>query len=457
MDEEKERQDNETSDPLRRLINKILINKMSYEDEIDEGTGYLIGSVITLIILLLYYLTSTPLCFMLEYMGFEGDRLKAFTLGMAAILTVVCGIIGLWAKEKDKKEEPRFSYIPLAILPAFVPWGIFFLRNSSQTVWLVVLAVVYIGSIALFAKTRVAAPLVILIAATAACYLAVKKVPRAGMERGDTAIATEERAQWPCLPDFGEVAECLAVLLNSPQGYLDLAARYSARGDAETAISLLERGHKARPDSPKLLYYYGTTLAGNGDTEGALRTFAAGVEHIAHSTDTVNVVNCFCALANMQLERGDTAACIKALETCIRFDSTAYDAMSEYALVPAMTEPDGDRALEWLRKASELGSLTYRDYPTMAIAYFKKGDYTSARRYIDDILYTTKDSSAAMLELAGDIYMKVELEYKGKRASDYTIRMWREKGREFYRKALERAPGNKALADKLMRAQAATE
>ena len=127
------------------------------------------------------------------------------------------------------------------------------------------------------------------------------------------------------------------------------------------------------------------------------------------------------------------------------------------ALVLAMTEPDGDRALEWLRKASELGSLTYRDYPTMAIAYFKKGDYTSARRYIDDILYTTKDSSAAMLELAGDIYMKVELEYKGKRASDYTIRMWREKGREFYRKALERAPGNKALADKLMRAQAATE
>ena len=55
MDEEKERQDNETSDPLRRLINKILINKMSYEDEIDEGTGYLIGSVITLIILLLYF------------------------------------------------------------------------------------------------------------------------------------------------------------------------------------------------------------------------------------------------------------------------------------------------------------------------------------------------------------------------------------------------------------------
>lgn len=209
-----------------------------------------------------------------------------------------------------------------------------------------------------------------------------------------------------------------------------------ATQDWKLVASLAEPGMLYNPD--EMVFYYFTGLARfyQEDDKGALDAFQRGTAEINDKSNPDIVSDFYAIMGDIYHSQGEKEKSYAAYDSCLQWKPDHIATLNNYAYFLCTEGGNLKKAEEMSAKAvkAEPTNATYLD--TYAWILFCEERYAEAKFYMDATLKNDTDSavSAAVLEHAGDIYMKV-----GEK----------EQALEFLQKAIEAAGDKDALTRKM--------
>lgn len=218
------------------------------------------------------------------------------------------------------------------------------------------------------------------------------------------------------------------------------SARLQLIGDAwdkkdyGRVVSLCSAARQYNPDEMAFYYYQGVALSQQDKTDEALDTFKNGISVINEQSSPDIVSDFYAIMGDLLHEKGEKELAFAAYDSCLQWKPDNYGCLNNYAYY--LSESGGD-----LAKAEEMSYKTIKAQPkngtfldTYAWILFRQERYAEARIYIDQTLQCDSDSSAVIVEHAGDIYAKCG-------DMDKAVSLWQD--------ALRKAPDNEVLARKI--------
>lgn len=209
-----------------------------------------------------------------------------------------------------------------------------------------------------------------------------------------------------------------------------------ATQDWKLVASLAEPGMLYNPD--EMVFYYFTGLARfyQEDDKGALDAFQRGTAEINDKSNPDIVSDFYAIMGDIYHSQGEKEKSYAAYDSCLQWKPDHIATLNNYAYFLCTEGGNLKKAEEMSAKAvkAEPANATYLD--TYAWILFCEERYAEAKFYMDATLKNDTDSavSAAVLEHAGDIYMKV-----GEK----------EQALEFLQKAIEAGGDKDALTRKM--------
>lgn len=209
-----------------------------------------------------------------------------------------------------------------------------------------------------------------------------------------------------------------------------------ATQDWKLVASLAEPGMLYNPD--EMVFYYFTGLARfyQEDDKGALDAFQRGTAEINDKSNPDIVSDFYAIMGDIYHSQGEKEKSYAAYDSCLQWKPDYIATLNNYAYFLCTEGGNLKKAEEMSAKAvkAEPTNATYLD--TYAWILFCEERYAEAKFYMDATLKNDTDSavSAAVLEHAGDIYMKV-----GEK----------EQALEFLQKAIEAGGDKDALTRKM--------
>lgn len=209
-----------------------------------------------------------------------------------------------------------------------------------------------------------------------------------------------------------------------------------ATQDWKLVASLAEPGMLYNPD--EMVFYYFTGLARfyQEDDKGALDAFQRGTAEINDKSNPDIVSDFYAIMGDIYHSQGEKEKSYAAYDSCLQWKPDHIATLNNYAYFLCTEGGNLKKAEEMSAKAvkAEPTNATYLD--TYAWILFCEERYAEAKFYMDATLKNDTDSavSAAVLEHAGDIYMKV-----GEK----------EQALEFLQKAIEAGGDKDALTRKM--------
>lgn len=215
---------------------------------------------------------------------------------------------------------------------------------------------------------------------------------------------------------------------------LQLISDAWSKKDFDRVVTLCSAARQYNPDEMAFYYYQGVAQFQQDKTDEALDTFKNGIS-VINEQSSPNIVSDFYAIMGDLLhEKGEKEQAFAAYDSCLQWKPDNIGCLNNYAYY--LSESDGD-----LGKAEEMSYKTIKAEPkngtyldTYAWILFKQKRFAEAKIYIDQTLQCDSDSSAVILEHAGDIYAKCG-------DTDKAVELWKT--------ALEKDPDNKILATKI--------
>ena len=246
-----------------------------------------------------------------------------------------------------------------------------------------------------------------------ASYMELKKMPKADINR--------------VLEDVLEKAP------DNAAARLQLIADAWERKDYDRVVTLCSAARQYNPDEMAFYYYQGVALSQQDKTDEALDTFKNGIS-VINEQSSPDIVSDFDAIMGDLLhEKGDKQQAFAAYDSCLQWKPDNLGCLNNYAYY--ISESGGN-----LSKAEEMSYKTIKAEPknatfldTYAWILFRQERYAEAKIYIDQTLQCDSDSSAVIVEHAGDIYAKCG-------DIDKAVELWTE--------ALKKSPDNQLLARK---------
>jgi tetratricopeptide (TPR) repeat protein len=158
--------------------------------------------------------------------------------------------------------------------------------------------------------------------------------------------------------------------------------------------------------------------------DDALNAFQNGIGVINSDSDPSIVSDFYAVLGDIMHQKGMEKESIAAYDSCLVWKDDNIGCLNNYAyyLSEKGIRLDEAEKMSFRTIKAEPKNPTYLD--TYAWILFMQKRYEEARKYIDQTLENDSDTSAVLLEHAGDIYYHV-----GEK----------ERAVEFWQKALERA------------------
>ena len=182
-----------------------------------------------------------------------------------------------------------------------------------------------------------------------------------------------------------------------------------ATQDWKLVASLAEPGMLYNPD--EMVFYYFTGLARfyQEDDKGALDAFQRGTAEINDKSNPDIVSDFYAIMGDIYHSQGEKEKSYAAYDSCLQWKPDHIATLNNYAYFLCTEGGNLKKAEEMSAKAvkAEPANATYLD--TYAWILFCEERYAEAKFYMDATLKNDTDSavSAAVLEHAGDIYMKV--------------------------------------------------
>lgn len=246
-----------------------------------------------------------------------------------------------------------------------------------------------------------------------ASYMELKKMPKADINR--------------VLEDVLEKAP------DNAAARLQLIADAWERKDYDRVVTLCSAARQYNPDEMAFYYYQGVALSQQDKTDEALDTFKNGISVINEQSSPDIVSDFYAIMGDLLHEKGDKQQAFAAYDSCLQWKPANLGCLNNYAYY--ISESGGN-----LSKAEEMSYKTIKAEPknatfldTYAWILFRQERYAEAKIYIDQTLQCDSDSSAVIVEHAGDIYAKCG-------DIDKAVELWTE--------ALKKSPDNQLLARK---------
>ena len=209
-----------------------------------------------------------------------------------------------------------------------------------------------------------------------------------------------------------------------------------ATQDWKLVASLAEPGMLYNPDEMAFYYFTGLARFYQEDDKGALDAFQRGTAEINDKSNPDIVSDFYAIMGDIYHSQGEKEKSYAAYDSCLQWKPDHIATLNNYAYFLCTEGGNLKKAEEMSAKAvkAEPTNATYLD--TYAWILFCEERYAEAKFYMDATLKNDTDSavSAAVLEHAGDIYMKVG----GK-----------EQALEFLQKAIEAGGDKDALTRKM--------
>lgn len=247
-----------------------------------------------------------------------------------------------------------------------------------------------------------------------ATYMSLKKMPHDSISR--------------------VLGQVLAAAPDNAAARLQLVGYAWEKQDMDRIIELCKAARQYNPDEMAFYYYQGMAYFRKDDTENALGAFQNGIGVINAQSDPGIVSDFYAVMGDLLYQKGRQQEAFAAYDSCLQWKDDNIGCMNNYAYYLSELGLQLDKAEQMAYKVikAEPGNATYLD--TYAWILFKQKRYAEAKIYIDQTLLCDSDSSAVILEHAGDIYAM-----SGDVAR--ALVLWAE--------ALKKAPGNKVLIRKI--------
>lgn len=247
-----------------------------------------------------------------------------------------------------------------------------------------------------------------------ATYMSLKKMPQEKIE----AVLEKVLAQTP----------------DNAAARLQLVAYAWQRDDLDRVIELCKAARQYNPDEMAFYYYEGMAHFRKDDNDSALNAFQNGISVISEHSDPDIVSDFYAVMGDLLYEKGRAAEAYAAYDSCLQWKDDNIGCLNNYAYYLSVNGDSLDKAekMSYRTVKAEPKNATYLD--TYAWILFMQGRYAEAKIYIDQAVQNDSDSSAVILEHAGDIHAKAG-------DIDGAVELWA--------RAAAKDPANKLLARKI--------
>lgn len=169
-------------------------------------------------------------------------------------------------------------------------------------------------------------------------------------------------------------------------------------------IALCQDARQYNPDEMAFYYYQGIAYYQQKQLDEALNAFQNGISVIDEDSDPVIVSDFYAVMGDILHQKGLDSEAFAAYDSCLVWKDDNYGCLNNYAYFLSEKDIQLDKAERMSFRAikAEPKNATYLD--TYAWILFKQARYAEAKIYIDQTLQCDSDSSAVLLEHAGDIY-----------------------------------------------------
>ena len=246
-----------------------------------------------------------------------------------------------------------------------------------------------------------------------ASYMELKKMPKADINR--------------------VLEDVLKKAPDNAAARLQLIADAWEKKDFGRVVTLCSAARQYNPDEMAFYYYQGVALSQQDKTDEALDTFKNGISVINEQSSPDIVSDFYSIMGDLLHEKGEKQQAFAAYDSCLQWKPDNLMCLNNYAYY--LSESGGD-----LIKAEEMSYKTIKAEPqnatyldTYAWILFRQERDAEAKIYINQTLQCDSDSSAVIVEHAGDIYAKCG-------DIDKAVELWTA--------ALKKSPDNELLARK---------
>ena len=187
--------------------------------------------------------------------------------------------------------------------------------------------------------------------------------------------------------------------------------------DRDRVIALCRDARQYNPDEMAFYYYQGIAYFQKDQLDDALDAFQNGISVITSESDPEIVSDFYAVMGDIYHQKGMEREAFAAYDSCLVWKDDNIGCLNNYAYylsVKGTRLQDAERMSQRTIKA-EPNNPTYLD--TYAWILFRLGRYDEAKVYIDRTMENDPDSSAVMLEHAGDIYYRAG-------AKEEAVRLW---------------------------------
>ena len=175
-------------------------------------------------------------------------------------------------------------------------------------------------------------------------------------------------------------------------------------GDRDRVISLCQDARQYNPDEMAFYYYQGIAYYQKDQLDMALNAFQNGIGVITAQSDPSIVSDFYAVMGDILHQKGLAREAFVAYDSCLVWKDDNIGCLNNYAYYLSELGEQLDKAeqMSYRTIKAEPKNATYLD--TYAWILFMQQRYSEAKIYIDQTLQYDKDTSAVLLEHAGDIY-----------------------------------------------------
>ena len=224
------------------------------------------------------------------------------------------------------------------------------------------------------------------IASLCAAYMSLKEMPR------DTIAAI--------------LHTILRIAPDNAGARLQLVSYAWDAKDLDEVVSLCQDARQYNPEEMAFYYYQGMAFYQKDQRDKALEAFQNGISVITQESNPAIVSDFYAVMGDLFYQKGLPQQAFEAYDSCLQWKDDNIMCMNNYAYYLSELGQQLDKAEQMSYKTIKAApkNATYLD--TYAWILFMKESYAEAKIYIDQALQNDSDSSAVIIEHAGDIYAK---------------------------------------------------
>lgn len=189
------------------------------------------------------------------------------------------------------------------------------------------------------------------------------------------------------------------------ESWLELTKLYAEQNNFEKVLAITDSAIINLPNEESFYLYKGIALAQLKRSEEAIETYKTGASKIGEEKPD-KLAEFYMQIADVLAEQKKYDAAFEFYEKAYKLDANSATLLNNYAYYLSLVNKD-------LAKAETMSAKTVESFPenvsfldTYAWIFFKQGNYTLARMYIQQAIDKGGNTSVVVLEHMGDILSK---------------------------------------------------